>query len=68
MKGIGPRRWDESQEDYVARARTYIDLHITPGQPSKAWAFRILERRDRGETLPSISIKWAEEVVQDLET
>lgn len=65
MKGIGPRRWDETQEDYVARARTYIDLHITPGQPSKAWAFKILERVRNGETLPSISIKWAQEVVDD---
>lgn len=32
------------------------------GEPSTAWAWRILERIRAGEIMPSISKQWAEEV------
>ena len=65
MKGVGPRRWDESREDYIARCRSYIALHINPGAPGKAWAFKILERVEKGERIADIAVKWAREVVDD---
>jgi hypothetical protein len=33
--------------------------------PSKAWAYRILERQTDGEFLAPIAIQWAQEVVDD---
>lgn len=33
-------------------------------EPSTAWAERILDRHERGEKLPSISLDWAREIVQ----
>ena len=65
MKGVGPRRFDETREDYIARCRTYIALHINPALPGKAWAFRVLERHEKGERIADIAVKWAREVVEE---
>ncbi len=68
MKGIGPRRHDESREEYVQRARDYLSKHITPGEPSKEWAFKVLDRVKSGERLAPIAVQWAQEVIEEMES
>ena len=36
---------------------------LKPKPPSKAWAYKILERQKDGECLAPIAIQWAQEVV-----
>jgi hypothetical protein len=66
--GKGPEPFPQLEppkplSDVGQAAMEKIRAMLKQKPPSKAWAYRILERQKDGECLAAIAVKWAQEVV-----
>lgn len=57
------RQYDARVKKRMAEFKGTPAKEFKAATPSKLWAYRILDRVDRGETLPPIAIDFAKQVV-----